>query len=184
MIKNPSYYNPISKRREQLDLRVEYLKRKLKYKQHNMKTTMKSLIALFACLAIVSCGQSEKKKEEFAKKDKYCGIELTGFEVIDLKTLANSGFKGTEADQKLIKDIVNEVNDLFEDKYEIGMAFIMKDNEKAGIYIQGPDDAAVVEKVCCHLLGKDMDGRLPKERKLLYYTEAHTNIVAGVQTKK
>ena len=149
-----------------------------------MKTTMKSLIALFACLAIVSCGQGEKKKEESAVKEKYCGIELTGFEVIDLKTLVNSGFKGTEEDTKLIQKIVNDVNDLFEDKYEIGMSFILKDKDKVAIYIQGPEEPAVVEKVCCYLLGSDVDSILPKERKLLYYTEAHTNIVAGIQTKK
>lgn len=146
-----------------------------------MKTTIKSFITLLACLAIVSCG--DKKKEETVKKEKYCGVELTGFQVIDLKTIANSGFTGTEEDKKLVQKIVNDVNALFEGKYEIGMSFFMKDKDKVGMYILGPDDPAVTEKVMCYLLGTNMDNVLPKERNLLYYTGDHNNIVAGIRSK-
>lgn len=146
-----------------------------------MKTTIKSFVALFACLAVIACG--EKKKEETAKKEKYCGVELTGFQVIDLKAIANRGFNASEDDQVLIKKIVNDVNALFDSKYEIGMAFFMKDDNKVGMYIMGPDDPAVTEKVMCYLLGTNMDNVLPKERNLLYYTGNHNNIVAGIKSK-
>ena len=140
---------------------------------------IKSFMILAVCAAIVSCGERKDTKP----KEKYCGVELSGFEVIDLKGIIDKGFKTTDEDNKLMKDIVNEINDLFDDKYEIGMSIFMRDKDVVGMYFVGPDDAAVVEKISCHILGKDYDGRLPKNKKLLFYTNAHSSLVAAIKTK-
>jgi hypothetical protein len=141
--------------------------------------TIKGFIAVVACTAIISCGKGKDEKP----KEKYCGVELSGFEVIDLKAVIDKGFTATDEDNKLMKDIVNDINDLFGDKYEIGMSIFMKDKDAVGMYFVGPDDAAVVEKISCHILGKDYEGRLPKNKKLLFYTNDHNTIVAAVKTK-
>lgn len=148
-----------------------------------MKNTIIKGMSVLACFAFIACGQNEKKKEEFAPKEKYCGVELTGFEVLDLKNVLKNQVPVSAADEALNQKLVNNIDSLTGGTQQIGMRIFYKDKDKVSMYVQGPDDAAVTEKVCCYLLGAELDTQLPKQRNVLYYTEKSDNIVAGIKSK-
>ena len=61
--------------------------------------------------------------------------------------------------------------------------FFMRNNEKIGLYVLGPNDQKEIEKISCLLLKEDFDGRLPEERELLFYTNDHNTLLAAVKSK-
>ncbi len=144
-----------------------------------MKTIIKILLTLFTCFTLTNCGQ---KKE--GPKDKYCGTEITGFEVMDLKTIRNKGYTYTDEDKELAGDMMDAVNKMLGKEDAVKFSYIMKDENTIAMYVLGPNDQAEVEKISCLLLKEDFDGRLPKERKLLFYTDDHNTLVAAIKTKK
>ncbi|OIQ16288.1 MAG: hypothetical protein BM557_10475 [Flavobacterium sp. MedPE-SWcel] len=123
------------------------------------------------------------KKQHEAPKEKYCGIEVTGFEIMDLKTIANKGYTYTDEDKALAGDMMRAVEEIPNNSYKAKFSFFMKDENTIGMYIIGPDDQAAVEKISCLLLQEDFDGRLPENRKLLFYTDDHANLVAAIKSK-
>ncbi|NDI98206.1 hypothetical protein GWA97_03880 [Flavobacterium sp. LaA7.5] len=144
-----------------------------------MKTTIKTLLVLITCFTLVNCN---KKQDE--PKEKYCGIEITGFEVMDLKTIRNEGYTYTDEDKSLAGDMMDAVNKMLGKEDAIKFSYIMKDANTIAMYVIGPNDQAEVEKISCFLLKEDFDGRLPKERKLLFYTDDHNTLVAAIKSKK
>ena len=143
-----------------------------------MKTIFKPLAVACLLLTLISCGQKQEPKE------KYCGYEVSGFEVIDLKAAGDKGYTYTDEDKKLAADITAAINGLFDTNKDIKIGFILKTDAKIGLYILGPDDGESVEKISCYLLQNNFDGRLPEERRLLFYTETNQTIVAAIRNKK
>ncbi|AXG75181.1 hypothetical protein DVK85_13465 [Flavobacterium arcticum] len=144
-----------------------------------MKTTIKTLLVLITCFTLANCN----KKQE-APKEKYCGVEITGFEIMDLKTIGNKGYTYTDADKVLAGDMMEAVDKMLGKTDAVKFSYFMRDENTIGMYVIGPDDQAEVEKISCFLLKEDFDGRLPKERKLLFYTNDHNTLVAAIKSKK
>lgn len=144
-----------------------------------MKFAVKSLFIVFITLSLVGC-----KKTQDPPKEKYCGIEMTGFEVMDSKTIAKKGYNHTSADKELSGDMMAAIDSMSGEAYDVNFSFFMRDNEKIGLYVIGPDDQAEVEKISCLLLTEDFDGRLPEERELLFYTNDHSTLLAAIKSKK
>lgn len=142
-------------------------------------TIIKGFMVLAVCAAIVSCG---KGKDE-PLKEKYCGLEISAFDVIALKKIGDKGYTFSDDDNKLAADMMAALKGLFDNKYDIQIGFIERNADKIGLYVITPDDQKVVEKVSCYLLENDFDGRLPKTRNLLFYTPDHNTLLAAVKTK-
>jgi hypothetical protein len=148
-----------------------------------MKTITKTFILLSA-IALTSCGQGSKKDDgQPAVAEKYCGQEISGYEVMDLKALGNN-YKYTEEDNKLHNDLAAEVNKQFNDTVKVELFFTQRTPEIISMYVMAPDDKAIVEKVSCYIMQNDFNGRLPKTRKLLFYTPKHNTLVAAIKTKE
>ena len=143
-----------------------------------MKFAVKSLFILFATLSLVGC-----KKTQDPPKEKYCGIEMTGFEVMDTKTIANEGYTYTPEDRELAADMIAAIDSMSGKAYDINFSFFMRNKEKIGLYVLGPDDQKDVEKISCLLLKENFGGRLPKERELLFYTKDHSTLLAAIKSK-
>jgi hypothetical protein len=139
--------------------------------------TIKTALLLLIAFTITNCGQKQEPKE------KYCGIEISGFEVIDLKAIGDKGFNYTEEDRSTERGLTAELNALFDNTKNIKVIFFMKTDDTIGMYIMAPDDQQVVEKISCHILTNTFNGRLPENRKLLFYTDAHDTLVAAIKTK-
>lgn len=135
---------------------------------------MKIIASAYAVLLLASCGQKEKPKEM------YCGIGMSAFEVIDAKTMA-SNFKYTDADRALLDSVTAEIGRAYSEK-EVKVYFYNHKPAELGVYVVGPDDKAVVEKIACTVLQSKQPG-LPKLRKVVFYTDAHSSLVAAVKTK-
>ncbi|WP_116789120.1 hypothetical protein [Flavobacterium psychrotrophum] len=134
----------------------------------------KSFIAFSAALLLTACGQNEKPREM------YCGLGMSAFEVIDAKTLA-AKFTYPGDSKALLAEVTNEVTAISaETKVEV--YFYFKDAKQVGIYIVAPDDKALVEKISCTILKSTIAG-LPETRKVVFYTNESTNLVAAVKTK-
>ncbi|QYJ68306.1 hypothetical protein [Flavobacterium litorale] len=144
-----------------------------------MRTTIKTLLVVVTCLTLANCNKTPATPQE-----KYCGIEITGFEVMDLKTMKGKGYTYTKEDKALAGDMMDAVNEKLGTEDAVKFSFFMKDDKTIGIYVITADDQEVVEKVSCLLLENDFNGRLPKERKLLFYTDDHDTLVAAIKTKK
>lgn len=52
-----------------------------------------------------------------------------------------------------------------------------------GLYVIGPDDQNVVEKISCFLLSEQLDAKLPSDRYRLFYSNEHENLVAGIRNR-
>ena len=144
-----------------------------------MKTSIiKSALAIFTVVVMVSCGKKQEVKE------KYCGLEMSGFEVMDAKMIGNKGYEYTAEDKDLLVDITEQVHKLFNDELEIEFFFFMKDKDKIGMYIIAPDDKEVVEVISCYLLKNDFEGRLPSNKNLIFYTDKHETLVAAIKNKE
>lgn len=143
-----------------------------------MKTSIiKSALTIFTVIALTGCVQKQEVKE------KYCGLEMSGFEVMDAKMIGNKGYEYTAEDKDLLVDVTDGVHKLFNDELEIEFFFFMKDKDKIGMYIIAPDDKEVVEKISCYLLKNDFEERLPATRNLIFYTDKHETLVAAVKSK-
>lgn len=140
-----------------------------------MKTTFKFFTFIF-CIALTACGG----KQEAA--DKYCGKELSAFQVMDLKKIGDQGYTFSDEDNKLAADMIAALNGLYETSPEIQIGFIMKEADKIGLYVLVPD-ATYVEKASCYLLQNDFDGRLPKTRNLVFYSKGTNDLLAGIRSK-
>jgi hypothetical protein len=134
----------------------------------------KSIIAFSAALLLTACGQNEKPKEM------YCGLGMSAFEVIDAKTMA-ANFKYPGDSKALLAEVTKEVTALAPDT-KIEVYFYFKDAKEVGVYIVAPDDKALVEKISCAILNSTIAG-LPETRKVVFYTNESTNLVAAVKTK-
>lgn len=143
-----------------------------------MKTLYKTIAIVLIGFTLTSCGEEQKPRE------KYCGIEMSGFEVMDLKSLRNKGYEHTTEDKELAGDMMDAVKSISDNEYEAKFSFFMRDENAIGLYIVAPNDSAAVEKISCLLLEEDFNGRLPKQRKLLFYTDEHETILAAIKTKK
>lgn len=144
-----------------------------------MKIITKGALIIALSLLMVNC-----KKTQDPPKEKYCGIEMTGFEVMDSKTIAKKGYTHTSADKELSGDMMAAIDSISGKAYEVNFSFFMRDKEKIGLYVIGPNDQAEVEKISCLLLTEDFDGRLPEERELLFYTNDHNTLLAAIKSKK
>ncbi|MNK07699.1 hypothetical protein D3C87_256160 [compost metagenome] len=144
-----------------------------------MKTSIiKSALAIFTVVVMLSCGKKQEVKE------KYCGLEMSGFEVMDAKMIGNKGYEYTAEDKDLLVDITEQVHKLFNDELEIEFFFFMKDKDKIGMYIIAPDDKEAVEVISCYLLKNDFEGRLPSNKNLIFYTDKHETLVAAIKNKE
>lgn len=144
-----------------------------------MKTSIiKSALAIFTVVVMAGCGKKQEVKE------KYCGLEMSGFEVMDAKMIGNKGYEYTAEDKDLLVDITEQVHKLFNDELEIEFFFFMKDKDKIGMYIIAPDDKEVVEVISCYLLKNDFEGRLPSNKNLIFYTDKHETLVAAIKNKE
>lgn len=142
------------------------------------KFIIKSALIIFTGMTIIGCGQKQEVKE------KYCGVEMSGFEVMDAKTAGNKGYDYTEDDKKLLVDITEAVHQLFNDELEIEFFFFMKTSDKIGMYIIAPEDQKIVETISCYLLKNNFDGRLPENKNLIFYTDKHETLVAAIKSKE
>ncbi len=144
---------------------------------HIIMKVLKSAMLLLSAVAMVSCGQKQEPKE------RYCGKDISGFEVMDLKKLGET-YKFTEADNKLALDVQNVLTKMAADKKaEIEVGMIVHDKERIGFYIIVPEDPEIIEASSCYLLQNDMGGRLPKSRKLLFYAKDHNSLLAAITNK-
>lgn len=134
----------------------------------------KSIIAFSAALLLTACGQNEKPKEM------YCGLGMSAFEVIDAKTMA-ANFKYTNHDKELLETVKQEVNAVTADSVA-EVYFYTSTPKLLGIYVVAPNDKAVVEKISCTLL-QLKNRAMPEDRKIVFYTNENTNLVAAVKTK-
>ncbi len=139
-----------------------------------MKIVKIALAAL--CISVIGCGQKSEPVE------KYCGLEVPGFEVINLKSLGDKGYEYSDEDNKLAGDMMDAVKQNF--NADIRLGFIKRNDNEFAAYILGPSDQEVVEKISCYLLENNFDNRLPEMRWLLFYTDDHSSLVAAVKTKK
>lgn len=140
-----------------------------------MNTTIKAALSVL-CIILIGCGQKTEPAE------KYCGLEIPGFEVINLKSLGDKGYEYSDADNKLAGDIMDVVKENF--NTDVKLAFVKRDDAEIAMYIIGPSDQGVVEKISCYLLENDFDSRLPAKRSLLFYTDDHSSLVAAVKSKE
>ena len=138
---------------------------------------IKCLSIVFVCCLVYSCGQAEGVKE------KYCGVEMSSFQAMELKKTGNAGYEFSDDDKKLAADVIDELNALYNNKYKFNIGFIERNSEKISLYIIVPDDKKIIEKVSCHILQNDFDGRLPKTRNLLFYTSAYDKLLIGIKNK-
>ncbi|GGB74770.1 hypothetical protein GCM10007424_13410 [Flavobacterium suaedae] len=141
------------------------------------------IIVKGALLVVLSLGMVNCKKTQDPPKEKYCGIEMTGFEVMDSKTIAKKGYNHTSDDKELAGDMMAAIDSMSGKAYDVNFSFFMRDNEKIGLYVLGPNDQKEIEKISCLLLKEDFDGRLPEERELLFYTNDHNTLLAAVKSK-
>lgn len=139
---------------------------------------IKSVLIIFTGMTIIGCGQKQEIKE------KYCGVEMSGFEVMDAKTAGNKGYDYTENDKKLLVDITEAVHKLFNDELEIEFFFFMKTSDKIGMYIIAPEDQEIVKTISCYLLNNNFEGRLPDNKNLIFYTDKHETLVAAIKSKE
>lgn len=135
------------------------------------------MVSLWA-FALLSC-----KGEKQEIKEKYCGVEMTGYEVMDYKTMGNKGYTYSDADKALHSKLTDTLNKMFKDEHDIVVSFAYKDNDKMALYIVAPDDKAIVEKISCYLLQTRIEG-MPTNKNVMFYTEDHNTLVAAVKTKK
>lgn len=136
----------------------------------------KFLTVLVILSIALSCGHKAEIKE------KYCGVEMSGFEVLDYKKMGDAGYNYTADDKILLEQLTLGINGLFKDKEKIEVYFAMKDANKIAIYIVAPDDKAMVEQISCYILNSQFQN-LPASRNILFYTNAHNTLVAAVKTK-
>lgn len=155
--------------------KIEYTCSKIKKMK---KIIFKSALIIFMGMTVIGCG----KKQEVVEK--YCGVEMSGFEVIDAKTAGNAGYNYTEDDKKLLVDITKAVHELFNNELEIEFFFFMKDSDKIGMYIIAPEDQKTVETISCYLLKNNFEGRLPENKNLIFYTDKHETLVAAIKNKE
>lgn len=138
---------------------------------------MKRILPFLAACILISCGQQQERKEL------YCGIEMSGFEVMDFKTMANRRYNYTDEDKALHTQLTEGVNQLLDNKEDVQISFAFKENDTIALFIIAPSDKEIVEKISCYLLKEDFKG-FPKNRNLLFYTNEHDTLVAGVKSKK
>lgn len=134
-----------------------------------------SVLMMF--LALTSCGEKQEVKELG------CGVEMSGYEVMDTKTLGNKGFTYSEADNKLALEMGDAASRLVGEEDEVKIAFVEKDDSKFAAFVVGPAEIEQVEKISC-MIFSDFSAQLPKEKKLLFYTDDHNTLVAAIKTKK
>lgn len=142
------------------------------------KAIIKSALIIFMSMTIIGCGKKQEVKE------KYCGVEMSGFDVMDAKSLGSKGYDYTPDDKKLLVDVTEAVHKLFNDELEIEFFFFMKDSNKIGMYIIAPDDQSIVETISCYLLRNNFEGRLPENKNLIFYTDKHETLVAAIKNKE
>ncbi|WP_094414232.1 hypothetical protein [Flavobacterium cyanobacteriorum] len=137
---------------------------------------MKNVLWCLMFATQISCGHKAEIKE------KYCGVEMSGFEVLDYKKMGDDGYDYTEDDKLLLSELKTGINNLFDNKEAIEVYFAMKDKGRIALYIVAPDDKAMVEKISCYVLASGFKN-LPPSRNLLFYTNEHNSLVAAVKTK-
>lgn len=138
---------------------------------------VKSIFVLIIAASLTGCGENETKEI-------YCGTEMSAFQAMELKKTGDAGYKFSDDDKKLAADVIEKLNAMYDGKYKFNLGFIERDSEKISLYVIVPDDKEVMEKVSCFLLQNDFEGRLPKTRNLLFYTESYDKLLIGIKSKK
>jgi hypothetical protein len=136
---------------------------------------MKKVVLSIAFVVISACAHKAEIKE------KYCGIEMSGFEVLDYKKMGDDGYNYTTEDKVLLNELTTNINRLFNNKEKIEVYFADKTKDNIAVYIVAPDDKVMVEKISCYILKAEFNN-MPPNRNLLFYTNEHNTLVAAVKT--
>ena len=120
-----------------------------------------SSIAFFSCEMVGTNPVRQKK---------YCGVEMSEREVMDVTT-RGKGFDYSDKDMELHSEIAYFAQEIGGDSAIIEVFFILSNKNELGIYLSGPNNPEIIEKMICAILTRKYKNQVPSIRYILYYDE-------------
>lgn len=115
--------------------------------------------------------------------EKGCGVEMTGREIEEVQR-RDTAYHYEGGDLYLHEDVSAGVWGLFNDTLEIEVFFFLHDKNSMGIMIGLPDKAVGTEKISCYLFNNDFNGRLPKNRYILFFQSENSDWLFGIKNRQ
>jgi hypothetical protein len=143
----------------------------------------KLLQILSGCFLIVivsiNCG-SESSTNSNIKK--YCGYEMPGNEVTDVRTRGQQ-YNYSDKDMEIHSEIAAFAQDIGGDSIVIEVFFFLSNEKELGIYLFGPKDFQLIEKMSCAIINGKYKERVPPKKYILYYETNKEPLLAGIKSE-
>lgn len=118
----------------------------------------------------------------YAQKQPHCGRFMDENDVAELETLVADDYDYPGDDMDLLADITTAIIDMYNEKEEFEVFFLMNDGQNITIEIVGQFKKGMVDEIACYILKSNLKG-LPKVRWLLFLDEPTNNVVALIKSR-
>ncbi len=126
------------------------------------------ILSAIVGLSVVSCASSVKN----SLKEKYCGVEITPIEVIEISNWSAQNLN--VYDVKNGSEIYSEINDSIRYNipdsiiFELFLTKLTKDEVVIDSYL--PPDKELIEKIACILMNTQFSNIVPEQRKIRFFS--------------
>ena len=115
-------------------------------------------------------------------KEKYCGFEMSEDEVVDVKT-RGIGYKYSHNDMEIQSEIADIAQKVGGDSIIIEVFFFLSNENELGIYLFGPNDPKLIEKMDCAIINAKYKNKVPSKKYILYYETDKEPLLAGIKSQ-
>jgi hypothetical protein len=126
-----------------------------------------------------NCGSESSRNTD---TQKYCGYEMSDKEVIDVRTRGQH-YDYSDKDMELHSEIAAFAQDIGGDSIIIEVFFFLSNEKELGIYLFGPKNFQIIEKMNCAILNGKYKKPVPTRKYILYYETDKEPLLAGIKSK-
>jgi len=142
---------------------------------------MRKLLYVLWLSLVVFCS-CELGNTNPVRQKKYCGIEMSEREVVDI-IKRGKGYNYSDKDWEVHSEIAYFAQEIGGDSAIIEVFFILSTQNELGIYLSGPNNPKIIEKMICAILTRKYKNQIQPKRYILYYDEnAEGRLIAKIKS--
>jgi hypothetical protein len=142
---------------------------------------MQVMIPVLMISSLIFYGCEVRSTNNITQK-RYCGVEMSEREVVEV-IRRGKGYEYSDKDMELHSEIAYFAQEIGGDSIIIEVFFILSNKNELGIYLSGPNNVAIIDKMICAILTRKYKNQIPTIKYILYYDETDENqLIAKIKS--
>ena len=131
---------------------------------------MQGMLPILMISSLIFYGCEVGSTNKISQK-RYCGVEMSEREVVEV-IRRGKGYEYSDKDMELHSEIAYFAQEIGGDSIIIEVFFILSNKNELGIYLSGPNNVTIIDKMICAILTRKYKNQIPTIKYILYYDES------------